>query len=270
MIGKLLGPYRGREDLSIDDLVHLAAEIVPQIVAGQSKHKVTEVPDARTIRYYIQEGLVDRPGGSAGPAAVYGYRHLLQIVAIKALQSEFVPIREIKRSIGSLSQKKLEARLEEWAARRPREASPLDALQEQVWSPAWPAMARGAEGSPEVSAPGQRAAARQYLLGLRSRRAEEDRDQPPLRTSRSPSPSHSPRPPSPSVASVDAPATGGRQIEPGPMEMAPTGWRRFELYPGIELHVKEGTGVPDSPSFFSVLASRLRVILEHLRQTISR
>jgi DNA-binding transcriptional MerR regulator len=267
VIAKLLKPYRGRDDLSIDDLVHLAAELVPQIVAGQSKHKVTEVPDARTIRYYIQEGLVDRPGGSAGPAAVYGYRHLLQIVAIKALQSEFVPIREIKRSIGSLSQENLEARLEEWAARRPREASPLEALQQQVWSPAWPAMAREAEGSPDVSPAGQRTAARQYLLGLRSRRAKEDSDQSLIRTSCSPS---LPRSPNPPVPSVEASATGARPIEPGPMEMAPTGWRRFELYPGIELHVKEGTGVPDSPSFFSVLASRLRVILEHLRQTISR
>jgi DNA-binding transcriptional MerR regulator len=277
VIAKLLKPYRGRDDLSIDDLVHLAAEVVPQIVAGQSKHKVTEVPDARTIRYYIQEGLVDRPGGSAGPAAVYGYRHLLQIVAIKALQSEFVPIREIKRSIGSLSQEKLEARLEEWAARRPREASPSEALQQQVWSPAWPAMAREAERPPDGSPTGQRAAARQYLLGLRNRRAEEDSDQSLLQTSRSRSAPRSPGLPRSShpevvsaVASVDASATGARPIEPGPMEMAPTGWRRFELYPGIELHVKEGTGVPDSPSFFSVLASRLRVILEHLRQTISR
>jgi DNA-binding transcriptional MerR regulator len=271
VIAKLLEPYREREDLSIDDLVHLAAEVVPQVVSGQSKHKVTEVPDARTIRYYIQEGLVDRPGGSAGPAAVYGYRHLLQIVAIKALQSEFVPIREIKRSIGSLSPENLEARLEEWAARRPREASPLDALQQQVWSPAWPAMAREAQNSPDGSPTGQRAAARQYLLGLRNRRAEEASHQSLPRTSRSPSPSRSSRPEVASaVTSVDASATGARPIEPGPMEMAPTGWRRFELYPGIELHVKEGTGVPDSPSFFSVLASRLRVILEHLRQTISR
>jgi len=240
MIQRVLAPYKGREDLSMDDLVHLAAEVVPRVVAGQRGHKVTEVPDARTIRYYITEGLVGRPGGSGGSAAVYGYRHLLQIVAIKALQSEFVPIREIKKAIGSLSVEKLQAQLEKWAGHRPLEG------QASSWAPAWQqTLVREAPAEfsvdPDADPEQRLGAARRFLLGLRSGRA-------------------------------DAPAESLR-VALGADEnsqAAPTGWHRFELFPGIELHVREGTEVPDSPSFFSVLASRLRVILEHLRKAGSR
>ena len=266
MILKVLAPYKGREDLSIDDLVHLAAEVVPQIVAGQRGHKVTEVPDARTIRYYITEGLVDRPGGSAGPAAVYGYRHLLQIVAIKALQSEFVPIREIKKAIGSLSVEKLEDRLEKWATQRPLEG------QARSWAPAWQTMAKEAPAAysptPDEGSEQRLGAARRFLLGLRSGSADA-----PTAGQAAPPRSASPR----SIAgdalkmakslgiALDADENAQSASNP-----APTGWHRFELFPGIELHVREGTEVPDSPSFLSVLASRLRVILEHLRKAGSR
>ena len=295
MIDELLTPYKGREDLTIDDLVHVSAEVVPQIVAGQWRHKVTEVPDARTIRYYIQQELVGRPSGSSGVSALYGYRHLLQIVAIKALQSEFVPIREIKKAIGSLSQDELEARLEEWAARRPREAGRIGAARGSAWAPAWQTLVREPEGlvggpegpvgpegpaeadtSPRQASPQQTSprptSARRYLLGLKKGRADLGPEQELMRAaavptaSRGTAPKARPHPPAQQIE-VNEAAVSYNQA---PMEMAPTGWRRFELYPGIELHVKEGTEVPDSPSFFSVLASRLRVILEHLRKAISR
>jgi DNA-binding transcriptional MerR regulator len=283
VIDQLLAPYKGREDLTIDDLVHVAAEVVPQIVAGQWRHKVTEVPDARTIRYYIQQELVGRPSGSSGVSALYGYRHLLQIVATKALQSEFVPIREIKKLIGSLSQDELEARLEEWAARRPREAGRAGAARGSAWAPAWQTLVREPEGpvgpegpvdadqSPPQASP-RPASARRYLLGLQKGRADLGPEQVFLRagavstSSRGAEPKAAPRQ-SAHGAEIKEAAVPYTQ---GPIETAPTEWRRFELYPGIELHVKEGTEVPDSPSFFSVLASRLRVILEHLRKAISR
>ena len=272
----MLGPCKGREDLTIDDLVHLAAEVLPQIVARQWRHKVTEVPDARTIRYYIQEGLVDRPGGSAGPAALYGYQHLLQIVAIKALQSEFVPIREIKKVIGSLSVEELEGRLEKWATRRPLEG------QAKSWAPAWQMMVKepsaAYSGTPDGEPDPPVGAARRFLLGLRRGGSDPSADRqtagPQSRQA------HSTRaqaqPPPPPAAMLATPAEEGMGLELGMGEGAgssdpiPTGWHRFELFSGIELHVREGTEVPDSPSFFSVLASRLRVILEHLRKASSR
>jgi len=83
MLRKLLSAHRPRKDLTIDDLVHLAAEIIPQVAGRQDRHKVTAIPDSRTVRYYIHEGLVDRPHGTSGSSALYGYRHLLQLVAVK-------------------------------------------------------------------------------------------------------------------------------------------------------------------------------------------
>ena len=44
-------------------------------------------PSARAVRFYVANGLLDRPEG-AGTAATYGYRHLLQLLSIKIRQRE--------------------------------------------------------------------------------------------------------------------------------------------------------------------------------------
>src|SRR2546426_481821 len=52
-------------------------------------------PSARAIRFYVSSGLVDHPEG-AGTAATYGYRHLLQLLAIKIRQREGATLESIK------------------------------------------------------------------------------------------------------------------------------------------------------------------------------
>ena len=44
-------------------------------------------PSARAVRFYVANGLLDRPEGT-GTAATYNYRHLLQLLAIKIRQRE--------------------------------------------------------------------------------------------------------------------------------------------------------------------------------------
>src|SRR5438045_6917764 len=44
-------------------------------------------PSARSIRFYVANGLLEHPEG-AGTAATYNYRHLLQLLAIKIRQRE--------------------------------------------------------------------------------------------------------------------------------------------------------------------------------------
>src|SRR6478752_5336659 len=44
-------------------------------------------PTVRAGRFYVSNGLLDRPEGSCR-AAIYNYRHLLQLLAIKIRQSE--------------------------------------------------------------------------------------------------------------------------------------------------------------------------------------
>lgn len=49
--------------------------------------QVRAVPDDRTVRYYAALGLLDRPSAMRGRTAIYGKRHLAQVIAIKRLQS---------------------------------------------------------------------------------------------------------------------------------------------------------------------------------------
>lgn len=49
--------------------------------------QVRAVPDERTVRYYAAQGLLDRPSTMRGRTAIYGRRHLAQVIAIKRLQS---------------------------------------------------------------------------------------------------------------------------------------------------------------------------------------
>ncbi len=67
--------------------------------AGQANGRVREVPDQRTIRYYTTLGLIDRPAEMRGRTALYGVRHLLQLVAIKRLQTHGLSLAEIQTRV---------------------------------------------------------------------------------------------------------------------------------------------------------------------------
>ena len=54
-------------------------------------------PSARSVRFYVASGLLDRPEG-AGTAATYNYRHLLQLLAIKIRQREGATLEGIKKA----------------------------------------------------------------------------------------------------------------------------------------------------------------------------
>ena len=45
-------------------------------------------PSARSIRFYVANGLLDRPEGT-GTAATYNYRHFLQLLGIKISSGPF-------------------------------------------------------------------------------------------------------------------------------------------------------------------------------------
>jgi succinyl-CoA:acetate CoA-transferase len=109
---KILSPVRERKDLSLENLIDFCTCCVPHVAAGQARYKVSEIPTERTIRYYISSGLLDRPLGQMGTRAVYGYRHLLQILVIKALQSRDLPLRKIRGMIAGRPDDYLEAVLE--------------------------------------------------------------------------------------------------------------------------------------------------------------
>ena len=52
----------------------------------------------RTVRFYIQKGLVDRPEGS-GKGSRYTYRHLEQLLAIRKWKDAGISLERIKEII---------------------------------------------------------------------------------------------------------------------------------------------------------------------------
>jgi DNA-binding transcriptional MerR regulator len=52
-------------------------------------------PSARSIRFYVANGLLERPEGT-GTAATYNYRHFLQLLAIKIRQREGITLDGIR------------------------------------------------------------------------------------------------------------------------------------------------------------------------------
>src|SRR4028118_453700 len=66
------------------------------------------MPDERTLRYYLAEGLVSPASDKQGTASVFGYLHLLQLLVVKKLQSEHLPIRKIKELVDGRTERELE------------------------------------------------------------------------------------------------------------------------------------------------------------------
>jgi DNA-binding transcriptional MerR regulator len=67
-------------------------------------------PSARSVRFYVAHGLLDRPEG-AGTAATYHYRHFLQLLAIKIRQREGQTLDAIKAEMQDVTGDALERRV---------------------------------------------------------------------------------------------------------------------------------------------------------------
>src|SRR5438874_5871193 len=75
---------------------------------GPGNGRVRGVPDLRTIRYYTTLGLIDRPAAMRGRTALYGQRHLLQLVAIKRLQARGLSLAQVQEQLLGASDVMLE------------------------------------------------------------------------------------------------------------------------------------------------------------------
>jgi DNA-binding transcriptional MerR regulator len=150
---------------------------------NKTEWKLSELAEAvgvrpRTVRYYVQRGLLPAPPFK-GPDTVYGEEHLLRLKAIRVLQARFLPLDAIQAEL----------------ARRD-----LEALRTLV-----------AEGEPPAV--------------------------PPLRGPGAPPPV--------------------KDMEPAPGEPEARGWRRWELAPGLELHLAD---TADEKT--QALARHLRALLQ--------
>ena len=107
-----LREWLARQDLTMEELVETAEALVGSIVPRQTKYKVSERPDARTIRYYVTQGLLPKPIGYDGGRARYSGSHLVRLVLIKKLQAEHHTLSRISRLLESATDDEVLAELE--------------------------------------------------------------------------------------------------------------------------------------------------------------
>src|SRR5919197_2486679 len=93
---------------TLAELTDRVAEALAVGYRGQRSGRVRDVPDQRAIRWYTTLGLVDRPGAMRGRTALYGRRHLLQLVAIKRLQAAGRTLAEVQEELAAASDERLE------------------------------------------------------------------------------------------------------------------------------------------------------------------
>src|SRR5579884_4235161 len=103
---------------TIDELGAEVALALSVDYEGAPNDRVREVPDRRTIRFYTTLGLIDRPAQMRGRTALYGERHLLQLVAIKRLQAKGLSLTEIQPRVVGQTDTALR-RLAQLPAQRP-------------------------------------------------------------------------------------------------------------------------------------------------------
>jgi DNA-binding transcriptional MerR regulator len=92
---------------TIEELSAQVALALSVDYGGQGNGQVREVPDPRTIRYYTTLGLVARPASMRGRTALYGRRHLLQLVAVKRLQAQGDTLAQLQQRLLGLTDAEL-------------------------------------------------------------------------------------------------------------------------------------------------------------------
>jgi DNA-binding transcriptional MerR regulator len=92
---------------TLEELADLAARALADADVRVANGRVTGVPDGRLIRWYATIGLVDRPSTGPGRAARYGMRHLWQLVAVKRLQAQGLPLVDIQHRLAGATDETL-------------------------------------------------------------------------------------------------------------------------------------------------------------------
>src|SRR4051794_16826477 len=89
---------------TIHQLVERVADTLSGGYAGTQSGRIRDVPDLRTTRYYTTLGLLDRPAEMRGRTALYGPRHLLQLVAVKKLQAGGLSLAQVQERLAGATE----------------------------------------------------------------------------------------------------------------------------------------------------------------------
>ena len=102
---------KGKKYVGLPEFARVGGQIVAELELEQQRGTVTSVPDERTIRYYLAEGLIQTPEERQGTASVFSYLNLLQLLTVKKLQAEHLPIRKIRELVAGKGEQELETLL---------------------------------------------------------------------------------------------------------------------------------------------------------------
>jgi DNA-binding transcriptional MerR regulator len=119
------------EELSAE-VAHLLGE--RGLLGAAPDARVSDAPDARTVRYYSTLGLLDRPR-IENRQARYGKRHILQLLAIKALQAHDLPLAEIQQRLYARSDAELSTLVKSLHVEKTETELPSLMLREVVLEP---------------------------------------------------------------------------------------------------------------------------------------
>ena len=224
----------------------------------------------RTIRFYINEGLLPPPQ-ARGRYSAYNEEYLTRIELIKLLKSAFLPLKEIKRMVESLSKEETEHMLHHLS----------EAASTPLPAPAGTPSAIGTEATPKratspdnagvippekpgvIKESGLSEALNYITRLLQSQSAPVSHRSPPAAAA----PSASPPAAAPlrqftarSRASLewaeeDAGATQAEESE--------SSWRRYSIQPGVELLVSESVYNRSAPSIHKIVAQIKQLFSSH-------
>jgi len=129
-----LRAYRTLAPWNLRDLTALCGTILATAGVRPINPAASAAPSERTIRYYVSRHLVSAPAGR-GTSATYGYRHLLEVLAVKLRQMQGanleVIVEELQQQTGDQIERRvaaaLGAGLPEPARARPRALTAVEA-----------------------------------------------------------------------------------------------------------------------------------------------
>ncbi len=205
---------------TIAELADAGAAALDALGIAARNGQVRDRPDVRTIRYYASLGLIDPPTEMTGRTARYGGRHLLQVLAVKAVQARGDSLADAQRTLVGASDEELRSAIGPElptalgavpppALAAPERSDAHRAAGHPFWrtSPALPAAAVPA-AEPSAQGPESRTAEPGY--------SSESSLNP--ESSRTPSPVHAP---AVLVAASLCPHDGGAGMRPQPLVAVP-------------------------------------------------
>jgi len=184
-----------------------------------TKRNVSEVPDERTIRFYLTKGLLPSAAEKVGVTWIFERRHVLSLLAIKKLQAEGTPIAFIKTILADKSEKELEEFLNQ-DIRTKLVTDQKQLVRYKKMSSEELAEEFGEQVQQIESGPAEKKSAAEYLKSLLFEKSPSNPESRRLSSLRG------------TPDSRETPDAGR------------TTWRRYEIVSGLEIHVSEAYEPP--------------------------